>query len=217
VSIRGWIINKLKDRYVLTLEGQHGLRVQRQGDPDAVVYCVEPSETVPFSVEDLDQALQEMPDAQFIVVIRRDVTHRAYERAEELGVCVDGFGELQSALGGDRNVATHHSRDVTYLRSRIERHRYVTEVWRRGKTAYEITRSGPLLPVVIVTIPHYELTSDGVYTILEEHDHLEVDAIVSTNPYARGFAREAVQAANRAGVEVLTLNDLLDRLGEAWD
>lgn len=216
MTIRNWIIDKLKKRYVLDLEGDHGLRIGRQHQPDALVYCVEPDEVHPFDVDDLEAALEELPGAQFLVLVRRDATHRAYERAADEGVCVDTFGELSTALDADDDISAHQSREQTYVRSRMLGHRSTSEIRRRGKTAYEISRTGSMRHVTIVTIEHYELTADGVYTLLEEHDHLDVDAIVTTNPYARGFARQALHAAENADAELMTFNDFLAALSHKW-
>ncbi|WP_369134241.1 hypothetical protein [Modestobacter sp. I12A-02662] len=213
-GIQSWIAGKLDDKYNVYLQGEQGLRIERPGAPTAHVYCIEPDEAALFDVEDLEAALTEMPQADFFVIVRRAVAHQAYERAEQLGVCLDTFGELQSALFSDYDIRSHRSKNNAYLQNRLRRSKYVESITRRGGAAYEITRVDSLRPLIIVTIDHYELTADGVYTVLDDYDHLVVDIIVTTNPYAMGFSRESWRVAERAGIEVDTLNNFLDRIGE---
>lgn len=216
MTIRSWVVGKLGDTYMIELEGEHGLRIRRTTRPTGLVYCAETSGGDRFTVDDLDAACQEMPGVQFIVLVRRDADNKAYERAEELGICLSGFSELKSALAIDFNIAHHRSREQTYLRSRLERNRYVSYIKRRGESIYEITRKSILRPLTIVTIDHYELTSDSIYDLLDKNDDIEVDAIVSTNPACSGFAGEVVSAGEQTGTRILALNELLDILGGIW-
>ncbi|GAA3221956.1 hypothetical protein ACFP63_18720 [Oerskovia jenensis] len=216
MSIRGWIVRKL-DSYSIDLHQDHGIVVRRDGSPDAFAYCIEPSPTSVFDEADFASALDEMPELQFLILVRRDATDRAYELAAETGVCLDGFGEFQTALRLLDDVSEHRSREIEYLLNRLEGNRATVRVVRRGKAIFEIHRSAPARPVIIVAIDHYEVTSDGVYALINSRDGLKIDAIVSTNPYARGFAPEAVRAASNAGVDILPLNEFLSLLGSRWN
>jgi hypothetical protein len=216
MTIRGWVVGKLTDAYAVDLEGEHGLRIERGARPTALVYCAETNENDRFTADDLDAAWQDMPGVQFVVLVKRDAANEAYELAEKRGICISGFSELKSALAKDFNIAEHLSREQAHLRGRLEKNRHVCGMRRRGKSAYEISRKGVLSTLNVVTITHYELTSDSVYELLDENDGIDVDAIVTTNPNCRGFAREALDAGNYAGIRILTLHGLLDSLGDTW-
>jgi hypothetical protein len=216
MTIRSWVAGRLRDAYVIELEGEHGLRITRETLPVALVYCAETNGIDRFTVDDLDAARRDIPGVQFVVLVRRDADNGAYERAEELGICLSGFGGLQSALAGDFNIAHYLSREQAYLRSRLGKNRHVSSVRRCGKSAYEISRKGVLPPVTIVTTDDYELTSDSVYELLDDNDSIEIDAIVSTNPACWGFAGEVVHAGERTGIWIFSLNELLDALGKNW-
>jgi len=216
MSIRGWVAGKLRTHYAIEFEGEHGLRITRKRQPAALVYCAEPDAADLFTAGDLDAALREMPGLQFIVLIRRDAYNEAYERAEELGICLAGFGDLKSALDYDVNIAQHLSSEQAYLLSRLRRNRYVASVRRRGRSAYEISRKATLSPLTIVATEDYELTSDSIYELLDENDDIDPHAIVSTSPACSGFAGEALDTGKRTGIRVLSLNQLLDALGDRW-
>ena len=70
-----------------------------------------------------------------------------------------------------------------------------------------------LSSLVVAFIEPYELTSDDIYGIAEDYRHLKLDAIVVTNPYARGFAPEPMAAARAMGIRLRTLNDFVSDLG----
>lgn len=142
------------DAYEIELEGEHGVRIKRGMRPTALVYCAEASGIDRFTVEDLDAACQRMPGVQFVVLVRCEADNEAYERAENLELCLAGFGELKSALVDDFNIAKHLSREQKYLRTRLENNQYVSTIQRRGKSAYEISRKGTLPKLNIVTITH---------------------------------------------------------------
>jgi hypothetical protein len=216
MTIRTWVVGKLTDAYTIEFEGEHGLRIGRKIRPTALVYCIETSGTDRFTADDLDAARQDMPDVQFMVLVQRDADNEAYERAEELGICLSGFAELKSALAKDFNIAEHLSSEQAYLRGRLENNRHVRGVRRCGKSAYEISRKGALSTLSIVTITHYELTSDSVYELLDENDGIDVDGIVTTNPSCRGFPPEVLDAGNQTGIRILTLHGLLDALSDTW-
>lgn len=216
MSIRDWVAGKLSDDYTMELEGDHGLRIERGIWPVGLVYCAEADGVGRFTADDLDAARREMPGLQFVVLIRRDAANEAYERAEELGICLGGLGDLKSALRQDSNIAQHLSSARAYLLSRLRRNRYVDSVRRCGKSAYEVSRMTPMPPLTIVTTEDYELTSDCVYDLLDEHDGITVHAIVSTNPACTGFAGEVRVAGQQTGTRVFSLNRLLDALGDRW-
>lgn len=219
MTIRSWTVGKLAETltnlHPIELVGEHGLRIRRSDLPTAFVYCVEPSDTDRFTADDLRSVLQEMPDAQFVVLTKRDAENAAYAHAEEAGVCLSSFGDLRSALANDANIAKYRSREQIYLLNRLKI-RHVDCVRRCGKSAYEISRTGTMSTVNIVTISHYELTADSVYELLDENENIDIHAIVTTNPNCRGFPQEVLLAGRLREISILTLTDLLKALGEKW-
>jgi hypothetical protein len=181
-----------------------------------VVYCAEPDGADRFTVDDLNAARREMPDLQFIVLVRRDADNEAYEWAEQLGICLSGLGDLKSALDYDLDIAQHLSREQTYLLSRLGKNRHVVSIRRRGRSVYEISRKASMPPLTIVATDEYELTSDAVYELLDDNDDIDVQAIVSTSPACSGFAGEVLRAGKQTGTRILSLNQFLDELGSRW-
>ena len=56
MTIRDWAIQQLrKDSRVVEAVGVHGIRVRRNGWPDAVAYCVEPDSVNSFTVDALQE------------------------------------------------------------------------------------------------------------------------------------------------------------------
>ncbi|SCE77446.1 hypothetical protein GA0074695_1005 [Micromonospora viridifaciens] len=217
MTIRNWIIQKLSDDYNVELEGDHGLRIKRHRHPTAFVYCVEKSGNERFRIEHFEAARHEIPAVEFIVLVKREAENEVYEHAEELGICVSGFGDLQIALANDDDISRYWSREQAYLRGRLTGNRHVSSVRRIGESAYEISRHGGLGSFNIITIAHYELTSDTVYELIERNDDLEVKAIVSTNPNCEGFAPEALEAGAQTGTRILPLKYFLRSLNGPWN
>lgn len=221
---RSWIIQRLKEEFeewraeadfMIGLIGTQGLRVVRHGRPDAVIYCAGIDQSEIFTVGDLDRAHSEFPYVQFVVVVPQRVEHAVYERAESLGICVDGFMQLTSAIRYDDDVSRHQSGEQAYFLSRLRAHKSISSVRRRGFKAYEIER--PNLPALtIVTIDRYELTADDVYSVLEDYSDMDIDVVTIVNPNARGLSKESSRAGAQAGVSVLLLRDLLDFLSRQW-
>jgi hypothetical protein len=141
-----------------------------------------------FTVDDLKAACRELPALQFVVLVHRDADNEAYERAEELGICLAGLGDLKSALRHDLNIGQHLNSEQAYLLSRLRKNRHVVSVRRCGRSAYEVLRKVPMPSLTIVATEDYEVTSDSVYELLEEYGGLNVHAIVSTSPACFGFA-----------------------------
>jgi hypothetical protein len=217
MSIRSWVAGKLENMYACTPTGERGLYITREARRAAVVYCAEPDETARFTAGDLNAACRELPGLQFVVLIRRDADNKAYQRAEELGVCLGGLGDLKSALHNDANIAQHRNSEQAYLLGRLANNRHVAGVRRCGKCAYEITRKAAHLdPLTIMVTDEYELTSDGIYEMLDQNNDIDFQAIVSTSPACSGFAGEAMQAGKQTGIEILSLRELLDMLGDRW-
>jgi hypothetical protein len=223
-DVRAWIVRKLREdarpdpaskdappEFV----GDHGVRIIRGGRPDALIYCIGLRQSEAFDLEDLERAVSELPGVQFVAVVPTCIAHAVYERAEEIGLSVDGFSELAVALRDDDDVSRHMGREHAYVVRRLRAHKVVRSVRRRGLSAYEIVRLG-LPSLTIVTSDDYELTADRVYSLLESYSGLAVDAVATTNPNARGLSSDSVQAGQRAGVRVLLFADVLDALGERW-
>lgn len=216
MSIRSWVAGKLGDTYTIEFEGEHGLRFERETLPTGLVYCAEADDGGNFTVSDLNTACGELPGVQFVVLVRRDADNEAYERSEDLGICLGEMGDLRSALQQDSNIATHRSSGHAYLLRRLENNQHVVSVRRRGKSAYEISRKASLQPLTIAATREYELTSDTIYELVEQNDSMDLHAIVSTNPACSGYAGEALDAGMRTGVRICSLNEFLDTLGDTW-
>jgi hypothetical protein len=203
--------SKPEDGYEFEFVGNHGLLVTRPRLPNALVYCANVWKRGPFDLEDLDKALDELPDAQFVAVFPKKITHPVYERADILGLCVDGVDELVSALRYYDDISDYEHKEQAYLLGRLEASKVVRSVRRRGFRAYEIERAG-LPALTTITIDRYELTADDVYRLLKDYSGLDVDAVTITNPNAGGISTDARRAGAQAGVRVLLLRDLLHSL-----
>ncbi|WP_159048003.1 hypothetical protein [Streptomyces sp. WM6378] len=215
-DVRGWIERKLAEsRFSATRLSDRQLEITRDNLPNARVLCVGLAKGETFGVENLDAALADVPGTGFIVVVPTAITHAAYERAEELGVCVAGFGELVSALHHDPDVAQHIDSQEQYERRRLIRNEAVTSIKRKGYHAYEIQRR-KLRSLTVVTTNDYEFTADRLYSILESHDGINPDLIIVTNPNCRGFSTDSRKAAARAGIPLVHFEDFLDGLGSKW-
>jgi hypothetical protein len=214
---REWVVKKLANAGLSTTKiGTKGLIIHRVHLPDARVYCVGVDQLETFGAEDLDASMRDMPDLQFVVVLPTDpIAHDAYEHAEELGICVAGFGELKAALDDDHDVARHVDTQERYERRRILGHPSVESLKRRGHHAYEIRRSG-LRPLTIVTTNFYEFTADELYSLQESFAYVELDMIVVTNPNCQGFSTDSLTAAEQTGIELVRLREFLAYLGKKW-
>lgn len=222
MTLRDWIASKLpsehgyrtnvsKVEYICV----HGLRVHRNGLPPVDVYCAEPDAEHAFTTTCLSEALAEMPDAEFVVVVRRAVAADAYPAADKLQVGLGGLGTLRGALLLD-DVPGYRSSNQEYVEARLRRNRHVTGLFRQGYEAYEIERENGLRSLVVVTLNPYEVTQEEAYSLLDEHSHVRVDALVTTNPNCRGISAATTRAAANAGTRILTLADFLSALGEEW-
>lgn len=215
-SLRDWVVRKLEPNYSVDIIGAHGLVVTRPGHPVANVFCAESNLQVPFGLDDLQQACSEVDPLDFVVIVNRLVEPAVYGAADEIGLCVETFGELRKALEQEPYIAAYRSKEHKYFRQRVIRSPFVESIQRRGARAFEVRRNNGLRSLTVVTIPDYELTSDGVYQILEINQHVKVDAIASTNPNASGLSPDALQAGRQTGTRVLVFNQLLDLLGDSW-
>ena len=149
------------------------------------------------------------------MVVPTRITHAAYERAEERGVCVAGFGELLDALSLDDDISQHIDSRESYERRRLVRNKAVTSLKRKGHHAYEVRRKR-LRPLVIITTDEYEFTVDRLYNLLDSYDGVAVDVIVIANPSCYGLSTDSRKAAEWAGVSLALFGDFLDRVGTNW-
>src|SRR5690606_4503469 len=147
---------------------------------------------------------EQVPDTRFVVVVPTRITHATYERAEERGICVTGFGELVNALQNDVDVAHHIDSQEQYERRRLLYNKAVKSLKRKGYHGYEIQRTEHR-PLTIVTTNDYEFTVDRLYSILESYEGVDLDLVVVTNPSCRGFSTESQQAAAQVGIPLVRL------------
>lgn len=214
---RAWIAGKLSEEGLSTTNaGSDALIIQRHGLPDACVYCVGVSPGEIFGANAVDAAIKAMPDLQFIVVLpTSQIGNDAYQRAEERGICVAGFGELSSALQDDVDIAQHIDTQEQYERRRLARNPTVESLKRRGQHAYEIHRYG-LRPLTIVTTNVYEFTADELYDLLDLYSGVEPDLIVVTNPNCTGLSTDSQRASMQTGIGLVLFPQLLNNLGKKW-
>lgn len=226
MTLRDWIGAKLQqDEYGrptgvvdVTVEGPRSLKATREELPPAYIYCADGRGTEPFTPGELDAALEEMPQVQFVVVTRRrEIANSAFAYADARGVAIGGLSTLQIALRSHTDVGTYKSRNHTYVQGRFNAHRKI-ENWRRvGYDAYEIERPGDLRTLVIITLNPYEVTQEEAYRLINAHPEVQVDALVNTNPSCNGFSPNTLEAVSHTGVEIMTLSDFLYSLGQPWE
>ncbi|MFF0271816.1 hypothetical protein [Streptomyces sp. NPDC004330] len=215
-DVRYWIKSKLMENgFTSTILQDHHLQISRDTFPDVLVVCIGLETGKLFEADDLRRLAGSSPEAGFVVVVPTRITHAAYELAEQLGICVAGFGELTNALRDDEDVSRHVSSQEKYERRRLTHNSIVRSIKRKGYHAYEVERVG-LRPLRIVTTNDYELTADAVYSILENYSEISPDLIVVTNPSCLGFSTDSLQAASRAGIPIVRFGDFLDNLDTSW-
>jgi hypothetical protein len=215
MTARDWIAAKLlaKTSYTTSKLGDAGLNIRRRHQPDGIVYCASAGQDG-FSAKDVDDAVRAMPNLRFVAVVPTNrIQHDAYQRGEELGICVAGFGELQSALEDDADIGRHVDTQEAWERRRLSRHREVDSLKRRGHHAYELRLKGERT-ITIVTTNSYEFTVDEYYRLLDSYDEVQPDAVVVTNPNCAGLSKDSRTAAEQAGIPLALLNDFLDGLGK---
>ncbi|WP_157857827.1 hypothetical protein [Streptomyces durhamensis] len=215
-DVRGWVQGKLIEKgYSSRVLPKHQLQISRDSRPDARVLCVGLGTGQAFDADDLDTAVEDVPGTGFVVVVPTRITHAAYERAEDLGVCVTGFGELLDALQHDEDITQHVDSQEKYERNRLIYNKAVESVKRKGRHAYEIRRKN-LRPLTIVTTNNYEFTAEQLYDILASYRTIAPDLIVVTNPNCGGFSTDSMSAATQTGIPIVRFFDFLDCLGTEW-
>ncbi|MBV9163343.1 MAG: hypothetical protein JO281_17710 [Pseudonocardiales bacterium] len=215
-DVRGWIENKLQEQgYSSTRLPLSQLEIERASRPDARVLCIGLKNGETFDAENVDASIENVSGTGFVVVVPTRITHAAYERAEERGICVAGFGELLNALRQDENIAQHIDSQERYERSRLTHNKFVKSLKRKGHHAYEIQRD-ELRPLTIITTNDYEFTADQLYTLLESYQRTEPDLIVVTNPNCHGFSTDSQRATAQTGIPLVRFEDFLDDLGTKW-
>jgi hypothetical protein len=215
-DVRGWIEKKLQEEgYSSTRLPPFQLQIERASRPAARVLCIGLEDGEAFDAEHVDSSIEGLSGTGFIVVVPTRITHAAYERAEERGVCVAGFGELLDALNCDDNIAQHVDSEKQYERRRLTHNKAVKSLKRKGHHAYQIGRY-KLRTLTIVTTNDYEFTADKLYSLLESYHGIALDVIVVTNPNSRGFSTDSLQAAAQAGIALVLFSDFLDNLATKW-
>lgn len=225
MSIQTWIIEKLKEdntsahsrksRTTVQAMGKHGVRVIRPGQQDAVGYCVDPDPN-PFTVEMLEEAIEELPGARMVIVTRRVVDPDVYSRSSELGACVDTFGGFSRAITSLDDISDYVHPEETYFRKRMQSTRAVISVNRQGYRAWELRRINRLRSLTVVTHDRYELTDASFAEVLDQYPKLDIDALVVTNPSARGFGARVVTSSRNAGVPLYKLDDFISKVRDPW-
>ncbi len=224
MSIRNWVFEQLRKEYQMSHKtwsieeiGNHGVRVLRPKQTDAIAYCAEPDRVYPFTAADLNDALTEIPLTGMVVVTRRVVDPEVYNQARETKVCVDTFGGLTRALANFEDISNYVHPEETYLRKRLAATRVVTSVTRKGHRAWALERKGDLRTITIVSHDRYELTDEGFTEVLNQYPDIHVDALVVTNPSAQGFGKRVTRTAAQAEIPLRTLDDFLNEIREPWE
>lgn len=216
MTLRDWAQRTLeRDRFASTSTGANGLLVQRQDGSQSVVFVAESSGR-PFGVPELESAIQELPNCEVVLIIRRPISAGTFEAAMSKGVLLEGFGGLTRALAMDGPVLNYQHPDEVYLRNRLRPRPQVTGVIRIGLKAWRVERRGDLRDLTIVTHDRYEFTDDEMWQLLADYPGLKPDAFVITNPNARGFGTRVSTSAAGAGITLLYLDQFLERLGSSW-
>ncbi len=207
-DVRGWIEKKLQEQGYSSMRlPSFQLEIERAPRPDARVLCIGLKDGETFDAENVDASIETASGTGSFVVVPTRITHAAYERAEERGICVAGFGELLDALKHDENIAQHIDSQEQYERRRLTHSKAVKSLKRKGHHAYEIRRD-KLRPLTIITTNNYEFTADQLYTLLESYQRIEPDLIVVTNPNCRGFSTDSQRAATQAGIPLVHFDDV---------
>lgn len=168
-DVRGWIEKKLQEQGYSSMRlPSFMLEIERASHQDARVLCIGLEDGETFDAEDVDSVSEKGASTGFVVVVPTRITHAAYERAEEHGMCVTGFGELLDALNCDENIAQHIDSQEQYERRRLTHNKAVKALKRKGYHAYEIRRD-KLRSLTIITTNAYEFTVDELYTLLESY------------------------------------------------
>ncbi|MFG1606050.1 hypothetical protein [Actinoplanes sp. NPDC049265] len=196
--------------------GSQGVLVRRPGKSDAVGYCAEPSARNDFDIEELESAVKNIPRLGMIIITRRAVAPDVYDRASELGVCVDTFGGFVRAIASFDDVSQYVHPDESYVRKRLLSTRIVSRLNRRGHRAWEIERQKGLRSLTIVTHERYELTDDDFTTLLNQHLKIDIDALVITNTNARGFGERVTRNARQVGIPIFTLDQFIGEIRAPW-
>ena len=191
------------------------LEIERDSLPDPCVLCIWLHDGESFDAGDVESCIDMVPSTRFIVVVPTRITHAAYERADERGICVAGFCELLDALNLDVDIAQHIDSQERYERRRLTRHKAVSALKRKGKHAYEVRRKR-LRSLTIITSSEYEFTADELYNLLESYAGIEPDLIVIRNPNCHRLPTDSQQAAARAGTALTLFDDFLNDLGTKW-
>jgi len=148
-----------------------------------------------------------------IIVMRRLIDPEVFEYAMALGVRVDTFGGFMGALEKCDDISQYVHREESYFRKRVLVTNVISSIARQGHTAWRLERIGDLSTLTVATHDRYELTDDGFAGVLERYPSLKLDALVITNPIARGFGNRVVKTARLADVRLYTMNDFVEVLG----
>src|SRR5262245_40915249 len=101
MSLQTWVANTILERdgfappKSAVIVGPHGIHITRARQPDAYAYCPDASDSEPFMPADLGYAVDEMPELEFIVVVRRVVGNDTYDLADHMGIPIGGVGDLK--------------------------------------------------------------------------------------------------------------------------
>lgn len=225
MSVRSWVVTKLKENlgrhhknlndFTFESIDSSGLRIYRPSKSTCIAYCASVSSSSPFTARSLDSAQAELPELQFVVAVPTKIDHSAYAAADQRNVAVEGFSEFASAVRDSDDIGSHRDREQSFLKSRFDSWRVITNFRRTGYRSFTINRSVGR-SVSLVTTDSYELTSDAVYGIVESYQGMEIDAIVLTNPSTRGIAPEAIAAAQECDKRLVLISDLPRALRDSW-
>lgn len=149
------------------------------------------------------------PQPSFVVNIPREAIWEggAIEALQANSIAFGGMGDLHraSSVEGPRNYVF---REHAYVERRLRQHRRVIAIDRLYDRVWRV-HFGPDRSLVVAISDKYDLTADEVRTA---HDrYAPFDILFHTNGLGR-ITNEAHVAAQELGIELITSNELNERL-----
>lgn len=216
MTLRDWVRKTLTTnteqpvKNVVTIDpvGPNGLHVSRTDLPASRIF-VAPAEGCDFTPHSLSAAVDEMPDLEFVLAVRRKIANTTYTAVDDRGVAIGGLYHLREALRTEARISEFRTRDRAHIEKRLRTSRFTAGIVRRGKDAYEIACRSANLRVTALMTNKYEFTAEELYNLIAQYSELEIEAVVVTNPNCYGFSSASKRAARETGTQLILLGDFL--------